>query len=921
MSSFNINRPFGTRSAEGGATGGDADEMQGRWGAFVVDLERKCNNEGSGESKNEEHRVVNNAMQADASQNVNSINGDAWEEAEGEDDSNVPDDRSFGGRALAINSLYMQRVLGKGVAGGGATNSPPDERRPVEPLPSTLRLDDWIAFHKRNSGSQAKVIDKKYLEDAALVGLSMARALSEYSTVEIATANVIVSDTKFGEVKFVDLDTATPSESSYGQRRAIFALGRVYYEMLTQGLSPPPSSEQESTFDVALNISQDDDVGDDDDAGEQENKRKQPRGMFGQAVHCHYYASLEIAGVPPSLCRLVSNMLENDNASGGLFCSDEAVASLSDVIDDLQHMVDDPASYLHDALIFRLEPTIPDNELYGRVDELSQIMGVAKAIPFPENSASALEQAQSAIIISGFPGCGKSSLVKEVERRLRKDGWQCLQCKFDEQAQMQPLSAIASAFDRLLLDIGRSLDLGRRNGIGDRINCLLDDDDIDALCQLIPALRQLMTIENTIRCESKKEKDLFGDVSDAQVSKFRLHRVFGLLVKALSEPKSPLLICTDDIQWADSATLDLINSLVDGTVGDDELPMPMRNEGSCTLFIGCYRMNDTTASASQPLANCIKKMQDCNSIALEEIQLEGLLRDDVNALVSEALCYPQRLTRSLATLIHQKTAGNPLFVKEFLDSLATENLLKYSLSSHRWRWDEEVIEMKAVANGVVDLLTSRLEKLPEGVLSTLRVMSCFGHEVALDIMAYVANLCGEGEVTAALEHARDELLIRKFSHRQQSVYSFAHDMIQNTVYGGINGEDRAQMMKEIADILIVKTSGERSDAILFTIVGLINRVSPRNVQDAADRIRYAKLNLLAGEKSIHAPDFSSALSFIEHGISFLEDGYWEHEYCLSLSLFKTGAGVAYSLGKSHQMTNYLNEVSMCNARNEISVIG
>jgi predicted ATPase len=136
-------------------------------------------------------------------------------------------------------------------------------------------------------------------------------------------------------------------------------------------------------------------------------------------------------------------------------------------------------------------------------------------------------------------------------------------------------------------------------------------------------------------------------------------------------------------------------------------------------------------------------------------------------------------------------------------------------------------------------------------------------------------------------------------------------MIQNTVYEGIEHQERVRMLKEIADTLIVRTSEERRDGTLFVIVDLINRVGPSNVSlSTKDRYCYARLNLLAGEKAIATPDFSSALEFTENGISFLEDGHWDHDYDLSLALFIDAAGVACSLGKSHQMMNRLNEVSV-----------
>jgi predicted ATPase len=171
--------------------------------------------------------------------------------------------------------------------------------------------------------------------------------------------------------------------------------------------------------------------------------------------------------------------------------------------------------------------------------------------------------------------------------------------------------------------------------------------------------------------------------------------------------------------------LDLINSLVKGICEEEfdheEEPKSTRIEPSHRhmLFLGCYRSNEVTPS--HPLATCIQRMEDCGTIAVQDIHLEGLPRDALNAWVSDSLFYPQRLTRPLADLIHQKTAGNPLHAKEFLNSLATENLLPYSLYKHMWHFDEELIQLKTVSDGVADLLTLRLQRLPGAVLSGLQV--------------------------------------------------------------------------------------------------------------------------------------------------------------------------------------------------------
>jgi len=117
-----------------------------------------------------------------------------------------------------------------------------------------------------------------------------------------------------------------------------------------------------------------------------------------------------------------------------------------------------------------------------------------------------------------------------------------------------------------------------------------------------------------------------------------------------------------------------------------------------------------------------------------------------------------------------------------------------------------------------------------------------------------------------------------------------------------------EMLKELANALIFRTSEGRTDATLFIIVDLINRVGPSYIHSALHRKRYAELNLAAGKKAIQTPDFASANAYIESGIEFLGGNSWETEYDLTLALYKNAAAVKLPLGKIEVMEKRLNEV-------------
>jgi len=144
----------------------------------------------------------------------------------------------------------------------------------------------------------------------------------------------------------------------------------------------------------------------------------------------------------------------------------------------------------------------------------------------------------------------------------------------------------------------------------------------------------------------------FDSSVDIEASKCHLHLLFGLLVKAISQ--EPAMLFLDDLHWADQASLDLMTALVHG-VGHS-------SEDSRVMFVGCYRSNEV--SDLDPLKISLRQISSLSNVTLTEIPLNGLSRDNVNVMISDALRYPRRLTKSLADVVHEKSIGNPLFVKE-----------------------------------------------------------------------------------------------------------------------------------------------------------------------------------------------------------------------------------------------------------------
>src|SRR5262249_24120866 len=124
-----------------------------------------------------------------------------------------------------------------------------------------------------------------------------------------------------------------------------------------------------------------------------------------------------------------------------------------------------------------------------------------------------------------------------------------------------------------------------------------------------------------------------------------------------------------------------------------------------------------------------------------DIVLKPLARHDLGSLIADSLhCDPDRAA-PLAQLIHDKTAGNPFFVIQFVSALAEEALLTFDHGEGRWTLDLNRIHAKGHTDNVVDLMVGKLGRLPIETQKALQQLACLGNraEFATLRMVYDSN--------------------------------------------------------------------------------------------------------------------------------------------------------------------------------------
>ncbi len=246
----------------------------------------------------------------------------------------------------------------------------------------------------------------------------------------------------------------------------------------------------------------------------------------------------------------------------------------------------------------------------------------------------------------------------------------------------------------------------------------------------------------------------------------------------------------------------------------------------------------------------------------------------------------------------RKTAGNPFFVNQFLHALHEEKLLTFATtagldtvvaSQHTWQWDTAQIETMKITDNVVDLMIYKMRRLPAAAQRALRLAACVGNHFDLDTLSIISEkpptetfkdvepILAEGFIlpTTDLEISEDDI---RHSH-----FRFLHDRVQQAAYTLIDDEQKQAVHLQIGRLLLANTTSLEGQ--LFEIVDQLNEGATL-IDDEAERLRYAELNLQAGKKAKESVAYLSSVQYLRMAMNFLPENYWEDYYDLAFTLYQ-----------------------------------
>lgn len=540
-------------------------------------------------------------------------------------------------------------------------------------------------------------------------------------------------------------------------------------------------------------------------------------------------------------------------------------------------------------------------KLYGRRREVETLLGAFDRVA---GSSSLENQGRSELmLISGYSGIGKTSLVQEIYKPITQRRGYSISGKFDQYQRNIPYSGVVSAFaslvEQLLAESQPQLSRWR-----EKLLAALEPN-ARVIIEVIPELELVLGEQPPVTELPPTE------------ARNRFNRVFQQFVQSLTQPEHPLVIFLDDLQWVDAASLQLMQLLM-----TTEIPF--------LFLIGAYRDNEV--SATHPLMHAIEEMQKAgittHAIALSPLQiadLSELLADTLNRSADDVL--------PLADLVLAKTDGNPFFVNEFLRALYVEQLLTFDYQHSQWNWSIAQIHQRNITDNVVELLVTKIQRLQLTTQDGVRRAACIGNQFDLQTLTFVLSAAGVLEAPdpqaaiALLKEAvnvglivplndsykRIELGIPQPDDALRMEYKFAHDRIQQAAYSLNSEAERILIHRQIGQQLLQNTSAEQQTQKLFDIVNQLN-LSKGLIKAQSERDELARLNLLAGEKAIASTAYEAALRYLDAGLKLLSADSWQNQYDLTLALHIETVFAEY-LNANFEAALLLAEVVIKQAKN------
>lgn len=530
--------------------------------------------------------------------------------------------------------------------------------------------------------------------------------------------------------------------------------------------------------------------------------------------------------------------------------------------------------------------------LYGRKQEINQIISLF------QQTAS---QGKEILFVSGYSGVGKTSLIKEVYKPLTKERGYFISGKYDQYNKTTPYAGFVIAFSQLIQQyLGQ--DEQQLNRIKEKLQLNLGDN-AQLIIDLIPPLGLLI------------EKKPQASESNQEQIKSRFAPTLKNFVRTIADGSFPIVIFLDDLQWADSASLNFLNTIAE----DSQL--------KSIFIIGAYRDNEV--SSGHPLSTTLLKLKNA-SIPYTEINPSALSFANIVQLLEDCFSQSGEKIEKLAHVVFDKTSGNPYFINEMLQGLSRQDALYFDTHQGLWQWDMAAIKNSDISDNVVDHIKQRFSELDPIHRKLLGFAACLNNCFDLLFLAQATTSSLADTLQCGFQGAKENLLIpikdsmqftglntedieKLASSGIKIEFRFSHDKIQQAAYSQISDKEKINFHYQIGKLLQQQSETDHIFALVHHFKQCLSILTEE------ESAFFLTLNLRAAERAQSAASYNEALDYISTAESLLAHPVDIDQQDLKFTLYFKTLELLYMTGCYDKMNTYGDWIRD-NARNKYDLI-
>jgi DNA-binding SARP family transcriptional activator/tetratricopeptide (TPR) repeat protein len=457
------------------------------------------------------------------------------------------------------------------------------------------------------------------------------------------------------------------------------------------------------------------------------------------------------------------------------------------------------------------------------------------------------------VVLRGEAGIGKTRLARKFLAWAGAQGAELLQGGAFESGSHLPFQPLVDAL-RLRLE--------HENSPKD----LLGEEWLPPLSRLLPELRQR---DPDFPPGSDERPDFEAEVTQVQL--------FEPLVQLtlLLAGRAPLVLFVDDLQWTDSATLDLLQYAIrrwrDSALRSYNTEMssssPLSTSGRVLLLISLR--SEALHPMTQPQSG--GGLQDgatglirwLTSVGREltptHLELGPLAEWETVEMVRSILAPP---APDFAQWLYAETRGQPFYLMETLRDLLERRVLKPNRRAEgRWTFavdaEHDLGKAVRVPSTVHAVVRSRLDRLSPNAFSLLAGGAVLEHQITFERLCAVSNVIDDLALPALDELISSRLLLERAQPGFASAYTFTNEMLRDVVYTEA-GDARRRLFHQRA-LEVLEAAGD-SAAVLahHALAAGLSRADFRH-------------SLSAGREALHIAAVSEAIVHFEHARQIVQE--------------------------------------------------